>query len=232
MLFKKKKKQAFTSPGLVVLNKPKSHISEQFRTIRTNIQFSMIDDTLKSIVVTSAEREAGKSTIAANLAATFASNENRVLLVDADMRKPTVHKLFSVRNAEGLTTLLTDKEVALDDVIVSTRSEGLYVLSSGAIPPNPAELLGSNRMKEVEKEIQAAFDLVIYDMPPVLAVTDAQVLAARADGVLFVIPRGEASKDSALKAKDLLEKVKANVLGAVLNKVEESENYYYYYGEN
>lgn len=230
MLFKKKKEKTYSSPGLVTLNKPMSHISEQFRTIRTNIQFSMIDDTLKSIVVTSANSEAGKSTVAANLASTFASSEKSVLLVDADLRKPTIHKLFNTINTEGLTTLLTDKETTLKDVIVKTRSEGLYVLPSGAIPPNPAELLGSNRMKEVEKEIFAAFDLVIYDMPPVLVVTDAQVMAARADGVLFVIPKGEAHKDSVLKAKDLLQKVQANVLGAVLNKVDDKESYYYYYG--
>ncbi|SFC10912.1 capsular exopolysaccharide family [Alkalibacterium subtropicum] len=230
MLFKKKKQLNQTSPGLVTLNKPMSHISEQFRTIRTNIQFSMIDDTLKSIVVTSANSDAGKSTLAANLASTFASEEKRVLLVDADLRKPTVHKIFSVRNTEGLTTLLTDREAELDDLVVRTRSAGLYVLSSGAIPPNPAEMLGSNRMKEVEKEMMAAFDLVIFDMPPVLVVTDAQVMASRADGVLFVIPKGQEHKDSILKAKDLLDKVQANVLGAVLNKVEDTDTYTYYYG--
>lgn len=231
MLFKKRTQVSQTSPGLVTLNKPMSHISEQFRTIRTNIQFSMIDDNLKSIVVTSANAGAGKSTLAANLASTFASEDKRVLLVDADLRKPTVHKIFSIRNNEGLTTMLTDREVELRDLVLRTRSEGLYVLPSGAIPPNPAELLGSNRMKEVEKEMMAAFDLVIFDMPPILVVTDAQVMAARADGVVFVIPKGQEHKDSILKSKDLLEKVKANILGAVLNKVDAKDNYSYYYGE-
>lgn len=231
MFFKKRKPLSQTSPGLVTVNKPMSQISEQFRTIRTNIQFSMIDDDLKTIVITSANAGAGKSTVAANLAATFASEDKRVLLVDADLRKPTVHKIFSIRNNEGLTTLLTDRDVELRDLVLRTRAEGLYVLPSGAIPPNPAELLSSNRMQDIEKEMMDAFDLVIFDMPPVLVVTDAQVMAARADGVVFVIPKGQENKDSILKSKDLLEKVKANVLGAVFNKVDAKDSYSYYYGE-
>lgn len=232
MFLKKKNLNTTERPGLVVLNKPSSVVSEQFRTIRTNIQFSMAAETLKTIVVTSAGPSSGKSTIAANLAATFSSNENKVLLVDADLRKPTVHKTFKVKNNDGLTTLLTDRNAYLKDVIYRTHSNGLYILTSGAIPPNPAELLSSKRMEEITQEMLSYFDLIIFDMPPLLAVTDAQVIASKSDGVLFVIPKGIANKDEVLKAKDLLEKVQANVLGAILNRVDKADdNYYYYYGE-
>lgn len=233
MIFNKKKKVVTADrPGLVVVNKPSSVVSEQFRTIRTNIQFSMVDETLRTIVVTSAGPASGKSTVSANLAATFASKEKKVLLVDADLRKPTVHKTFKVRNNDGLTTLLTDRKAYLEEMIYRTHSEGLYILTSGAIPPNPAELLSSKRMEEIKQEMLDYFDLIIFDMPPLLAVTDAQVMASKTDGVLFVIPKGQANKDEVFKAKDLLEKVQANVLGAVLNRVDKSDDsYYYYYGE-
>lgn len=192
----------------------------------------MVDKALKTIVVTSAGPSSGKSTISANLAATFASEEKRVLLVDADLRKPTVHKTFKVRNNEGLTTLLTDRHSSLDEVIYRTHTEGLYILTSGAIPPNPAELLGSKRMNELMKDMEDYFDLIIFDMPPILAVTDAQVMASKADGVIFIIPKGTTKQEEVLKSKDLLEKVQANVLGAVLNRVDKSDdNKYYYYGE-
>lgn len=232
MLNKKKKVETSDRPGLVVLNKPSSVVSEQFRTIRTNIQFSMVDEPLKTIVVTSAGPASGKSTVAANLAATFASDEKKVLLVDSDLRKPTVHKTFKVRNNDGLTTLLTDRNARLDNVIYRTHADGLYILTSGAIPPNPAELLASKRMEEIKQEMLSYFDLIIFDMPPLLAVTDAQVMASKTDGVLFVIPKGQANKEEVFKAKDLLDKVQANILGAVLNRVDKSDdNYYYYYGE-
>lgn len=233
MLFKKKKDTNLNDrPGLVVLNRPTSVVSEQFRTIRTNIQFSMIDETLKTIVVTSVGTSSGKSTVAANLSATLASDDKRVLLVDADLRKPTVHKTFNIRNSDGLTKLLTDRMTKLEDVIYRTHTDGLYLLTSGAIPPNPAELLSSKRMGEVIKEMGNYFDMIIFDTPPVLAVTDAQVLSSKVDGVLFVIPKGEVNKDQVIKSKELLENVKANVLGAVLNKVAKSDDdYYYYYGK-
>ncbi|WP_080146717.1 CpsD/CapB family tyrosine-protein kinase [Marinilactibacillus piezotolerans] len=233
MLFKKNKRvQNNERPGLVVVNKPTSVVSEQFRTIRTNIQFSMVDETLKSIVVTSAGPSSGKSTVSANLAVTFASEDKKILLVDADLRKPTVHKTFNIKNIDGLTKLLTDKETKIENTIYRTHTEGLYLLTSGAIPPNPAELLSSKRMTSIINEMYKYFDMVIFDMPPVLAVTDAQIMASKADGVLFIIPKGEVSKEQMIKSKELLVNVKANILGAVLNKVEKSDdNYYYYYGE-
>lgn len=235
MLFSKKSQKTHTGdrPGLVVINKPTAVVSEQFRTIRTNIQFSMIDTELKTLAITSAGPFSGKSVIAANLAATFANDNKKVLLVDADLRKPTVHKTFKVRNNDGLTTLLTDKNTHFSDTIFRTHTDGLYILTSGAIPPNPAELLASKRMQEIKVDMEDYFDLIIFDLPPVLAVTDAQVMASKVDGTIFVAPRGLVNKDQMVQSRDLLNKVNANVLGAILNRVEKSDDnyYYYYYGE-
>lgn len=232
MLFKRKgKKTKSRHPGLVVSGRPKSIIAEQFRTIRTNIQFSMVDETLKSIVVTSADVASGKSMIAANLATTFATDEKRVLLVDADLRQPTVHQTFRLKNTDGLTTLLMQKKVELSDTIYKTHKNGLYLITSGPIPPNPADLLSSNRMAHLIKEMEEMFDLIIFDMPPVLPVTDAQVMGSKVDGAIFVIPDGRVKKEEALKAKELLEIADVNIIGAIMNQVEASKDSYYYYGE-
>lgn len=232
-MFKKKmKEKKGERPSLITLTKPSSVISEQFRTIRTNIQFSMVDQNLKTLVVTSAGPGAGKSTIAANLAVTFASQRKKVLLVDADMRKPTVHKTFRLTNHDGLTTLLSGNDVQISDVAQQSPIEDLFIITSGVIPPNPSELLASNRMDRLIVELEEKFDLIIFDMPPVVAVTDAQVMASKVDGTIFVIPKGLTSKEMVLKSKDLLEKVHANVIGAIFNRVKLSgDNYYSYYGE-
>lgn len=232
-MFKKKLKETNGErPSLITLTRPSSVIAEQFRTIRTNIQFSMVDQDLKTIVVTSAGPGAGKSTISANLAVTFASQGKKVLLVDADMRKPTVHKTFRLPNHDGLTTLLTEKDVQISNIAHRAPTEGLFIITSGVIPPNPSELLASKRMDRLMNELVQIFDLIIFDMPPVIAVTDAQIMASKVDGTIFVIPKGLTSKDMVLKSKDLLEKVHANVIGAIFNRVEiAGDNYYYYYGE-
>lgn len=234
MFFKKKKNNAITSerPSLITLTRPTSVVAEQFRTIRTNIQFSMVDTDLKSLSITSAGPGAGKSTISANLAVSFANEGKKVLLVDTDMRKPTVHKTFRLPNHDGLTTLLTDKSAVLSNIIHRLETENIFVLTSGAIPPNPAELLGSNRMMQLKAELENVFDLVIFDLPPVIAVTDAQIMASKTDGTIFVIDKGGADKEMVLKSKELLDKVQANVLGAVFNRVETKNSHYYaYYGE-
>lgn len=233
-MFNKKKKQIDTNerPSLVTITRPKSVISEQFRTIRTNIQFSMVDKNLKTLVITSAGPGAGKSTISANLAVTFAMQGKKVLIVDADMRKPTVHKTFRLPNRDGLTTLLTERDVEIKDIAHRVDTEGLFVITSGAIPPNPSELLASNRMNQLVAELEELFDLIIFDMPPVIAVTDAQVMSSKVDGTIFVVNKDGADKEMVTKSKELLEKVKANVIGVVINRVElKGDNYYYYYGE-
>lgn len=234
-MFNKKKKQLDTNErtSLVTLTRPSSVIAEQFRTIRTNVQFSMVDKNLKTLVITSAGPGAGKSTISANLAVAFAMQGKKILIVDADLRKPTVHKTFHLPNRDGLTTLLTDRDIEIKDIAHRLDTEGLYVITSGAIPPNPSELLASNRMNQLMSEFENLFDLIIFDMPPVIAVTDAQVMASKADGTIFVVNKNGAEKDMVAKSKELLEKVKANVIGVVFNRVElKDDSYYHYYGEN
>ena len=216
--------------GLSLISKlrPKSVIAEQYRTIRTNIQFSMIDRDVKSIVMTSSGPWEGKSTTSANLASVFTDQGKWVLLVDADLRKPTVQRTFGLSNIVGLTTLLSSPEQELTEVIQQVTGTDLYVLTSGPIPPNPSELLNSNRMNILMKRFEDMFDIIIYDMPPVTSVTDAQIMAAKADGVVFVIRHGVSHKDSVLNAKELLEMVNANILGVVFNGVEKKNTQSYY----
>ncbi|WP_423189026.1 CpsD/CapB family tyrosine-protein kinase [Alkalibacterium sp. f15] len=227
-VIRKKQKNSNRYSNLVVDNNPNSSISEQFRTIRTNLHFSMIDRKFKTIVITSAGQGAGKSFAAINLAATIASENKRVLLVDADLRRPTVNRTFRLNNYLGLTTLLADKDLSASKVIRYNRNTNLYILTSGAIPPNPSELLSSDRMNEIMKELEADFDLIIYDMPPVLAVTDAQILASKVDGTIFVLPKGQVTEEDAMKSKELLDIVGARVIGAIFNRVKKKNNDYYY----
>lgn len=218
--------------GLSLISKlrPKSVIAEQYRTIRTNIQFSMIDRDVKSIVLTSSGPWEGKSTTAANLASVFTDQGKQVLLVDADLRKPTVQRTFGLSNIEGLTTLLSEPEKQISEAIQQVTGTDLHVLTSGPIPPNPSELLNSHRMNGLMKRFEEMYDIIIYDMPPVTSVTDAQIMAAKADGVVFVIRHGVSQKDSVMNAKELLEMVNANILGVVFNGVEKktAQSYYGY----
>lgn len=231
MFNKKEKFNLEATERLVVQANPKSTISEQFRTIRTNLQFSMVDHQLKTMTVTSAGPASGKSLMSANLAATFAQENQRVLLVDSDLRKPTIHKIFNLRNFKGLSTLITEDEM-FDQVIQATEVPNLFVMPSGPVPPNPSELLRSAKMDQVIDQLKGHFDMVVFDTPPVLAVTDAQIVATRTDGTLFVVPKGEVKKDQVRKSAELLKNVRANVLGFVMNKVEKNDDsYYYYYAE-
>lgn len=209
-----------------------SPVTEQYRTVRTNVQFAMVDQNLRSLVITSSGPGEGKSTTSANLAVIFASSGLRVLLVDADMRKSTVHKTFGLPNTRGLSTYLRNRTLTVNDVAEQTPIENLSVLTGGPKPANPAELLGSKRMDQVMEEINKAFDLVIFDMPPIVAVTDAQILAGRADGTILVVRNKVSQKQSLLRAKALLENVNANILGVVFNGTDRTQDsgYYYSYG--
>lgn len=215
---------------LVTALDPKSPISEQYRTIRTNIQFSAVDEEVKTIMVTSPGPAEGKSTTASNVAVVFAQQEKRVLLVDADLRKPTSHYTFNMTNTFGLTTVLS-KQVSLEKSLNKTDIDNLFVLTSGPIPPNPAELLGSKAMSAFLEEVKEKFDIIVFDTPPMLAVTDAQVLANQCDGVILVAYSGKTEIEEASKSKELLVAAKAKLLGVVLNhKKLQSSDYYYYYG--
>ncbi|MFZ5591380.1 MAG: CpsD/CapB family tyrosine-protein kinase [Bacillota bacterium] len=214
---------------LKAVHEPKSPVAEAYRILRTNIQFSGLDRSLRSLLVTSSAPNEGKSLTVANLAAAFAQSGPRVLIVDADLRKPTQHKLFSISNLQGLTSVLLG-QMELADAVHRVPPHALYVLPTGPIPPNPAELLGSQRMREFIREATAAYDLVFFDTPPVVSVTDAALLGAVVDGVLLVVEAGKTKIELAQKARQLLSNVQARLLGVVLNKVGEgSSDYYYYY---
>lgn len=232
-MFKRKKKTGIQTAARKLITKanPKSIISEQFRTLRTNINFSMPDEPLQTLLITSASPNEGKSTVSANAAVVFAQEGKKVLLVDADMRKPTTHYTFHMTNTRGLSNLLT-RQVSLVDVANKSDIENLDVITCGPIPPNPAELLGSKTMGTVLQEMKDAYDLIIFDAPPVLSVTDGQILANKTDGTILVLSAAETEKESVVKAKDALVSVQANIIGTVLNNFElEKDHYYYqYYG--
>lgn len=227
----KKIKEHSTTNGvsLVSLLDQSSTVTEQYRTIRTNIQFAMVNHKLKTLVVTSSGPSEGKSTTAANLAVVFATTGLNVLLVDADLRKPTAHKTFQLNNGRGLSSLLSDRTLDYQSTVQPTVVDNLKVLTSGPKPPNPAELLGSQRMNQIVEELKEGFDLVIFDMPPVVAVTDAQIMAAKVDGTVLVVRQKVTQKSSLAKAKELLDIVNANILGVVFNGVEKGSGNGYYY---
>lgn len=216
--------------SLITLADKSSPISEQYRTIRTNIQYAMVDRDIKTLVVTSSGPSEGKSTTSANLSVVFANSGKRVLLVDADMRKPTVAKTFAMNNFQGLSTLLGSREVSISNVVQPTDISNLSIMTSGPKPPNPSELLASNRMLELIEEIKSQYDLIIFDMPPVVVVTDAQIIASKTDGTILVVRENVTKRASLLKAKHLLEIVDTSILGVVYNGAKNVSDQSYYYG--
>jgi capsular exopolysaccharide synthesis family protein len=232
LAFKKNKKKNSTDNRrkLVTSFDTRSPISEQYRTIRTNIQYSSVDQELKAIMVTSPGPGEGKSTTTANLAVVFAQQGKKVLVVDADLRRPTVHYTFNRNNLHGFTTVLT-KQTTLSKAVEETDEENLFILTSGPIPPNPAELLSSKSMEKFIDEAKSEFDLVLFDTPPLLAVSDPQILANQCDGSILVVFSGRTEIEQARKGKELLENAQSKLLGVVLNHKElAKDNYYYYYG--
>lgn len=182
------------------------------------------------MMVTSSGPAEGKSTTIANLAIVFAQLGKKVLLVDGDLRKPTVHHTFGVNNLFGFTSVLT-KQRTLEKAVIETEEKDLYILTSGPIPPNPAELLSSKAMEQFIEEAKEEFDYILFDTPPLLAVADPQILANQCDGSILVVYSEKTEMDKAKKSKELLENAQSKLLGVVLNHKEIQKNdYYYYYG--
>ncbi|MGE6369810.1 CpsD/CapB family tyrosine-protein kinase [Planococcus kocurii] len=226
------KKPEVKNRKLITFTNPKSRVSEQFRTLRTNIHFTSPDGDIRSLVVTSASHSEGKSTTASNLAIVFAQEGKRVLFIDADMRKPTMHYTFNIANTRGLSTVLS-RQIALKMAIQPAEIKNLDLLPSGPIPPNPAELLSSNHMDFLLEHALDTYDLLIFDTPPVLSVTDSVILANKCEGTILVVNSGKTEKAYALKAKEAITTAtKARLLGAVLNnvKVQQESDYGQYYG--
>jgi capsular exopolysaccharide synthesis family protein len=214
---------------LITVSEPRSPISEAYRTLRTNLDFVSLDQALKTLAVTSARVGEGKSSTLANLAVVSAQAGRKVILVDADLRRPTVHQTFGLDNDKGLTTAIMDDAALASPPLQPTGVEGLIVLTSGPLPPNPAELMGSRRMEEVIAALAEEADQVFFDTPPVVAVTDAAVLATKVDGVLLVISAGKTRRESARTAVRRLEQINARLVGTVLTNVQMGASFQGYY---
>lgn len=221
---------------LITAAHPKSPISEAYRVLRTNLQFSSFDRPLKALLVASANPLEGKSVTAANLSVVIAQAGLSVILVDTDLRRPVLHKIFNLPNTVGLTNVLLHEDPVPDRHLQATRISNLRVLTSGPLPPNPSEILGSRRMQKLIQHLKERADIVLFDSPPALAVTDAAVLASQMDGTLLVIETGNARREVVQRAVENLSKVGANLLGVALNKISAKEAagyyHYYYYGRD
>lgn len=212
--------------GVFVANQPRSPVSEAFRALRTNLEFSSVDTPLKIILVTSSGEGEGKTTIASNLAIILSQGGKKVLLLDADLRRPNVHKQFSIPNRVGLSDLIRGRMDVEDVIQVPASIKKLSIITSGSLPPNPAELLGSSKMGLILESLKSIFDVIVVDTPPML-VSDAQILSSRADGLLFVVRPGKTHIDVAKSPLEELKRIDARVVGVVLNRIPRNRGYYY-----
>ncbi|MBI5094004.1 MAG: polysaccharide biosynthesis tyrosine autokinase, partial [Candidatus Hydrogenedentes bacterium] len=213
---------------IVTQHDPKSPISEAYRTLRTNFQFATIQQKPKTLMVTSAVPGEGKTTTAVNLAVTMADRGIRVLLIDTDLRRPNVHRVLKVERGPGLSDVLRES-LDVHTVIRKTRIENLSIISSGRVPPNPSELIASERMLHLVKLLGREFDLVVCDAPSILVVTDPVLLATHMDTVILVVSVNNARRETIQRAKKLLDTAQASVAGVVLNGLEATRRHYYYY---
>ena len=219
---------------LIVEIDPKSNVAEALRIVRTNLQFSAVDEKLKTLLVTSSVPGEGKSFISAHLAITFAQNKSKVLLIDCDMRKGRVHKIFNLNNDSGLSNLLIDEiDTDLRKYIQKTEIENLSVITMGTVPPNPSELLASAKHKVVMEMLKNKYDYIIYDGTPVTGLTDSIIMASLVDKVVIVSAIGNTNVEILEKTKQSLDNVNANIAGVIANKTPyTNSSYYSYYGEN
>lgn len=207
---------------------PRSPVSEAFRALRTNIQFASVDHPMHTLLVTSPTPQDGKSTVSANLSVILAQSGHTVALIEGDLRRPRVHKSIGLPNRSGISGLFVQPNTHLNGALQETDIDGLYAMTSGPLPPNPAELLGSEKMFEILHQVRERVDLVVIDSPPVLAVTDAVVLAPRMDGVLLVVRPGKTKLLACKQSVEQLQRIGANLLGVVLNDVEIKRSSYKY----
>lgn len=219
--------------NLIAQSDPKNPAAEAYRVIRTSIQFAQAGKELKTLMVTSCTPDEGKSMTISNLAVVLTQAGKSVLLIDCDMRNPTVHKNFALSNRVGLSACIS-MGTPLAEAVQETKVAGLYALTAGVIPPNPSELLGSERMQQLLAEAAGIYDYVLVDTPPVLPVTDALIVGRIVDGSILVIASGADKVEMAKDVKEQLVSAGANILGVVLNKVRSEHShgygYYYYYG--
>jgi capsular exopolysaccharide synthesis family protein len=227
---KKKENREFQ---LITHENPKSAIAEAYRTLRTNLGFAELDQPCRSILITSSSPMDGKSTIAANLAVVMAQAGKKTLLVDCDLRKPVQHRMFGIHNHKGLTNCLL-QHLDVEDIAHRDIVENLTLLTSGPIPPNPAEILSSARTRSLWQDLLKKYEYVFIDAPPVLAVTDAAILSTQVDGVVLVVSSANTRIDLAKNAQEQFIKANARIIGVVLNKikVEKHDYNYYYYSDN
>ena len=213
-----------------VEKKPKSIVAEAYRSLKTNIQYSSFDKEYKTIVITSANPDEGKSTTAGNLALTLSEGESRVLVIDCDMRKPSLHKEFKVTNSYGISDILIKKKTVKE--AAHNYNKNLTIITSGSKSPNPAEMLASKAMTAFLEEMKEHFDYIVLDTPPLQAVADAQILSTKVDGSIIVVRAGITKKGDIQNAVSILKKVNASIIGTVLHDVDNTNNkYYYYYGD-
>ncbi|HOE35423.1 MAG: polysaccharide biosynthesis tyrosine autokinase [Chloroflexi bacterium] len=221
-----RKKNKDEKLGNYVAYHPRSPVSEAFRALRTNLEYSGIDAPLRVILVTSAGKSEGKTTVATNLAIVLAQSGKKVLLLDSDMRRPNVHAQFNIHNRVGLSDLVRGKLTLESVVRTLPEIKNLSIITSGGLPPNPAELLGSERMRSILEEMKSVFDVIVMDSPPML-VSDAQILSTRTDGVIYVIVPGNTHSVAAKRPLEELQRINANILGVVMNRIPRNRDYYY-----
>lgn len=214
---------------LITLSNPHSPAAEAYRTLRTNILFEALDKPLQTLIVTSPSPDDGKSTTLANLAVTLAQSGHSTILVDADLRRPSQHVIWNLPNEHGLTSLMLDQALINAPPLQTTSVEHLSILTSGPTPPNPADLLLSKQMDAIIAALKNRADYVLFDAPPVLAVTDAPLLASKLDGLLLVIKAGTTRRDHAERARDILQRAHVRIIGAALNNAP-NDNTGAYYG--
>jgi capsular exopolysaccharide synthesis family protein len=217
---------------LITYEDPKSPVSESYRSLRTNVAYASVDKKIKSLLISSSQPGEGKSTTTANLAIAFAQLRKKTLLVDADLRKPVQHNVFGHERGPGLAEYLIGEVSRVNDIVRESKIENLYIITAGGLPPNPSELLGSDRMSQLVDQLEQEYDMVLFDSPPIVAVTDASMISTEIDAIALVVKAGHAERSTVDRALDMIHNVKAPLIGAILNGASQESlggKYAYYY---